>query len=151
MKRLVSESEKATRALGSRLGAAAKPGDLVTLEGPLGAGKTTFAQGFANGAGFRGSVVSPSFGLARRYRVGKKVIHHLDLYRLSGRDLPNLALEEYFEDPAAICLIEWPEVAAVELPADRLSVRLAHVDQTKRSVELAASGPRSRRLLGALK
>lgn len=150
MKRIVLDSEKATRALGMRLGAAARPGDVVTLEGPLGTGKTTFAQGFAKGAGFRGPVTSPSFGLARRYRIGKKVIHHLDLYRATGKDLPNLALEEYFEDMAAICLVEWPEVAAVELPSDRLSVRLTHVDETRRRLEAVASGPRSRRLLRAL-
>lgn len=151
MNRLVSGSEKDTRAVGSKLGSAAKPGDVVTLEGELGTGKTTFVQGFARGAGFRGSVVSPSFGLARRYAAGARVLHHLDLYRLEPRDLPNLALEEYFRDPKAICLVEWPEVASAELPADRLRVRLAHVSPTERRLDLSASGPRSRTLLKALK
>lgn len=149
--RVVSESEAATRSLAAKLGAAGKAGDVVTLEGALGTGKTTFSQGFARGAGFRGSVVSPSFGLARRYRIGNKVIHHLDLYRLSGADLPNLALEEYFDDPAAICLVEWPEVAAAELPKDRLRVKLSHAGESTRRLELAASGPRSRRLLAEAK
>lgn len=143
----MSESEAATRSLAAKLGTSAKAGDVVTLEGPLGSGKTTFTQGFARGAGFRGSVVSPSFGLARRYRIGNKLIHHLDLYRLSGKDLPNLALEEYFDDPDAICLVEWPEVAEAELPKDRLRIRFSHVDDAKRRLELFASGPRSKRLL----
>ena len=93
--------------------------------------------------------MSPSFGLARRYRFRGKTIHHLDLYRVGDRDLPNLGLEEYFDDPAAVCVVEWPEAAAAELPADRLRVRFAHASESARRLRLSASGPRSRRLLGA--
>lgn len=150
MKAVTTASPEATRELGSRLGRAALPGDLLALEGALGSGKTTFVQGFARGAGFRGSVTSPSFGLARRYRAGRRTLHHLDLYRLAGRELANLGLEEYFGDPRAICLVEWPEAGDAELPKDRLRVSFEHVAETRRRLGFKAAGPRSRRLLLAL-
>ena len=143
-------SEDETRELGARLGKAARAGDVFTLEGPLGSGKTTFVQGFARGAGFRGQVVSPSFALTRRYRVRGKTIHHLDLYRLAGSELMNLGLEEYFLDPKAICVVEWPEVAGQEIPADHVRVRFEHVCETSRRLSLSASGARSEKLVKAL-
>lgn len=150
MKAVTTDTERETRALGGALGAAAEPGDVLALLGPLGSGKTTFAQGFARGAGFLGPVVSPSFGLARRYKAGAKVVHHLDLYRLAGRDLANLGLEEYLDDPRGICLVEWPEVAASELPADRLEIRFEHAGERRRRMKFAARGPRARLLLSSL-
>ncbi|MBI4422228.1 MAG: tRNA (adenosine(37)-N6)-threonylcarbamoyltransferase complex ATPase subunit type 1 TsaE [Elusimicrobia bacterium] len=147
---IATASPEETRRLAARLGAAAQPGDVVSLRGPLGSGKTTFVQGFARGAGFKGPVVSPSFGLARRYRAGRRLLHHLDLYRLAGRDLPNLGLEEYFDDPAGICLVEWPEVAEAALPADRLEVRLEHLGEEERRLRFEGRGPRAQRLLRAL-
>ena len=149
MKRIMSASEAETRRLAARLGKAARPGDVLALEGPLGSGKTTFTQGFARGAGFKGAVVSPSFGLARRYKTRALTLHHLDLYRLADRDLPNLGLEEYFGDPKAVCVVEWPEVAARELPADRLTIRFEHAEDGARRLTLSAAGPCSRRLLAA--
>ncbi len=149
MTRVLSESPEQTRKVAARLGAAAEPGDLACLIGPLGSGKTTFTQGFARGAGFRGSVTSPSFGLARRYPAKKATIHHLDLYRLSGKDLPNLALEEYFDDPRGVCVVEWPQVAAGALPKDRLEIRFSHRPDG-RALDFRAKGPRSRRWLGRL-
>lgn len=143
----VTKSEDETRKLGGKIGKAAKAGDVVTLEGPLGSGKTTFVQGFARGAGFRGQVVSPSFALTRRYLVRGKTIHHLDLYRLAGRDLPNLGLEEYFQDPKAICIVEWPEVAGEEIPADHLRVRFEHASETSRRLSFNAAGSRSEKML----
>ncbi len=150
MKAVTSTTEAQTRKLGGALGAAAEPGDVLALLGPLGSGKTTFTQGFARGAGFKGSVVSPSFGLARRYKAGTRFIHHLDLYRLADRDIPNLGLAEYFDDPRGICVVEWPEVAGRELPADRLEIRFEHAGERTRRLRLKAAGPRSKRLLGAL-
>jgi tRNA threonylcarbamoyladenosine biosynthesis protein TsaE len=68
-----------TEALGARLGRLLAPGDLVLLEGELGAGKTTFARGVARGAGFRGRVTSPTFALAPVYRGRRLTVHQLDL------------------------------------------------------------------------
>ena len=82
--------------------------------------------------------------------MGAKTIHHLDLYRLADRDLPNLGLEEYFRDPCAICVVEWPEVAAAEIPPDRVHVRFEHASETTRKLTFSASGTRSGKLLKAL-
>ncbi|MBI4349376.1 MAG: tRNA (adenosine(37)-N6)-threonylcarbamoyltransferase complex ATPase subunit type 1 TsaE [Elusimicrobia bacterium] len=150
MRAVTADTEARTRALGAALGSSAVPGDVLALSGPLGSGKTTFVQGFARGAGFRGAVVSPSFGLARRYRAPTKTIHHLDLYRLADKDLPNLGLEEYFDDPRGVCLVEWPEIAAKALPPDRLEIRFDHAGERRRKLAFRALGGRARRLLRSL-
>lgn len=145
----VTRSEEETRRLGARFGKRARPGDLVLLKGVLGSGKTTFVQGFARGAGYKGKTASPTFGLARLYRAGKVNLHHLDLYRVAARELGNLGLEDYLDDPQGICVIEWPEAAAQSLTPDRLEIAFAHRPDG-RALTLKAMGPRSRRLLGAL-
>jgi len=147
--RLITRTASETMALAARLGRRARALDVVCLAGELGAGKTTFVQGFARGAGFRGRATSPTFGIARNYKARRVALHHLDLYRVGPRDIVNLGLEEYLEDPQAACLIEWPEAARKALPADRLEILFEHRPDGGRSVELRALGPRSRRLLGA--
>ncbi|MBI3547941.1 MAG: tRNA (adenosine(37)-N6)-threonylcarbamoyltransferase complex ATPase subunit type 1 TsaE [Elusimicrobia bacterium] len=146
---LVARGEEETRRIAALVGARSRGGDIVCLEGPLGSGKTTFAQGFARGAGFKGQVASPTFAIARRYKLRRATLHHLDLFRLETKDLPNVALEETFDDAKAICLVEWPEVARRIMPEDRLEVRLSH-EAGARRLFFAASGPRSGRLLAAL-
>ena len=115
-----------TKALAVKFGRRAKPGDVFCLFGQLGSGKTTFVQGFARGAGFKGAVTSPSFGIAREYRMKKMTLYHLDLFRLGGKDIVTFGLEQYLDDPKGICLIEWPEPALWLLPVKRLELRFSH-------------------------
>jgi len=112
-------------ALGRRLAGSLRGGQIVTLTGDLGAGKTTLVRGMLRGLGFAGRVKSPSYGLVESYRVGALDIHHLDLYRLAEPgELDFIGLEE-LPGPDSIVLIEWPERAAGRLPA---ADRELHID-----------------------
>lgn len=138
-----------TEALGARLGRLLAPGDVVLLEGELGAGKTTFTRGVARGAGWRGRVTSPTFALAHVYRGKRLTVHHLDLYRLAQGEEAEVGLEDLLRDPRAAVVVEWPAAGAKSWPKDRLEVRLAHA-KAGRKVALQARGARSRALLGRL-
>lgn len=148
--RLSTAGPEDTRALGRALGAAARPGDVILLVGDLGAGKTTLTQGIAAGAGFKGRVTSPTFGLAREYRGKGVKIYHLDLYRVAENQTGDIGLEEYLYDPRAFCVVEWPAAARAYLPPDRLEVRLEH-RKAGRRLTLKALGPGAKRLLQDVK
>src|SRR4051795_2511067 len=130
----VSESPEQTEAAGAQLAASLKPGDVVLVQGEMGAGKTTFVRGAARALGVTGPVTSPTFTLGNRY-AGEVPIAHLDLHRLdtlAGED-PGL-LDDYV-DPATIAFVEWPEVAEGELEPT-VRVKLAHAGQDRRTVEI---------------
>jgi tRNA threonylcarbamoyl adenosine modification protein YjeE len=113
----------ATRALGARLAAASPAGTLILLRGPLGAGKTTLVEGAVRELG-AGHAASPTFVIAHEYRGGKMPVSHLDLYRLEDpRDVEALDLAAYLRSDG-ITLVEWPERAAEQWPADRIEVEL---------------------------
>lgn len=144
---LVSHSSLHTERLGERLGQAARPGDVIALWGELGAGKTVLARGVASGLGIDPEeVTSPTFIILHEHVMGRMPLFHLDLYRLSTPDLATTGWQETLES-GGVTVIEWPDRAGDELPADRLDVRLEHIAETKRRVVLEATGPRSRALL----
>jgi len=137
-----------TRALGHRLGTQLRRGDLVVLTGDLGAGKTTFTQGLAEGLGVRGPITSPTFVIARVHpsTIGGPDLVHVDAYRLSGgAELDDLDLDASLEE--SVTVVEWGEGLAEILAPDRLEVVLqrsgsdALDDQARRAV-LQGRGPR---------
>ena len=110
------------RAWGERLGAVLRAGDVVVLSGPLGAGKTTMAQGIAAGLGVRGLVTSPTFVVARQHRPGPRGVGltHADVYRLGAdASLADLDLEDVGD---AVLVVEWGENVADQLGAEWLHV-----------------------------
>lgn len=121
-----------TVALGTRLGAALRAGDVVVLSGPLGAGKTVLAKGIAAGLDVEGPITSPTFVLAREHRArrpGAPAMIHVDLYRLldeAGLDLPaeldSLDLDTELDD--AVVVVEWGEGLAERLSQRHLDIRL---------------------------
>lgn len=116
----------ATKALGARLARASRPGAVILLRGPLGAGKTTLVEGFVAALG-AGATASPTFVLARLYRGGQIPVSHLDLYRLDDpTDIDALDLAHYILQDG-VTLVEWPERAPDAWPVDRVEVDLAIV------------------------
>jgi tRNA threonylcarbamoyladenosine biosynthesis protein TsaE len=124
------ETERVAARLAERLG----PGDVVTVSGDLGAGKTTFVRGAARALGVTGPVSSPTFTIGHRYDAPTPVAH-LDLYRVHGIDPEEWGdLEPYFD--GAVAFVEWPEHGGDWLPEPRAVVTLGHVDETHRTVRI---------------
>ena len=131
-----------TRALAAELAPLTVPGDLILLEGGLGAGKTAFVQGFARGLGVDETVTSPTFILVRSYR-GRLPMVHMDVYRLDHmQELVDLGIAEILEEDG-VTLIEWGDVVRPALPGDFLAVRLdPGGTEDERALSMRAVGPR---------
>jgi tRNA threonylcarbamoyladenosine biosynthesis protein TsaE len=127
--------------LGERLATALRAGDLVMLCGPLGAGKTTLAQGIGRGLGVDG-VVSPTFVIARVHRGGALPLVHVDAYRLgSVGEVDDLDLDASLEE--SVTLVEWGEGLVEGLSGDRLEIRISRATEgDERSVEVRGVGQR---------
>jgi tRNA threonylcarbamoyladenosine biosynthesis protein TsaE len=138
---LVSRSPEQTQRLGELLGSALMPGDVLLLDGPFGAGKTTFVQGLASGAGAEGRVTSPSFTLINEYQ-GRLPIHHVDLFRLKQLDLEMEQALEDCEDSDGATVVEWPQLLPVDLREGSLRIDLQVLGDTERSLVLHAEGSR---------
>lgn len=134
---VVSRSADETGALAARLAARLTVGDVVTLAGELGAGKTTFVRAAARALGVTAPVTSPTFTIGHRH-PGAPDVSHLDLYRFDTVSPAEWAdLEPYFE--GAVIFVEWPEAAAALLPPARVAVELRHVALETRLVRLDAA------------
>jgi tRNA threonylcarbamoyladenosine biosynthesis protein TsaE len=125
---LTTSSARETREVASKIAALVEQGDLVLLVGELGAGKTTFAQGFGQALGVVDPITSPTFTLAREYEGQRITMHHLDVYRLERIDeVLDLALPELL-DGTSVTLVEWGDAIIPALPAEYLEVRLEYGD-----------------------
>jgi tRNA threonylcarbamoyladenosine biosynthesis protein TsaE len=137
----LSANESMTRRLGAALGRWLRAGDVVAVQGPLGAGKTRFIQGLAEGLRVTDPVQSPSFVLIQAYPLlsGSR-FYHVDLYRLSEPgEAWALGLWDLLEEPAVIA-IEWPERAAGLIPEPHLHVILSPLEDSGRQVRIEAIG-----------
>jgi len=122
--RIESHSPEETENAAARLARELRPGDVVTVSGELGSGKTTFVRGACRALGVTGPVTSPTYTIGHRYE-GETPVSHLDLYRFDGVSPAEWGdLEPYFED--AVVFVEWPEAAGDDLPSPRVAVRLEH-------------------------
>lgn len=128
-----------TQALGARLAELLRPGDLVILSGPLGAGKTALAQGIGAGLGVDGEVTSPTFVIARIHRGGRVPLVHADAYRLGAvadplGEVDSLDLDASLED--SVTLVEWGEGITEQLSDAYLEVRIDRRDDDSREISL---------------
>jgi tRNA threonylcarbamoyladenosine biosynthesis protein TsaE len=142
-----SRSPEQTRRIGMRLGSEIKAGDVICLQGDLGAGKTTFVQGLAQGWGSIDSVSSPTFVLVNVYRrANGNQLFHLDAYRLESiPEAEELDLDAMLAEGAL--LVEWPERLGNLIPHERLLVTLEHIAEEHRQMLLNARGKRYDELL----
>jgi tRNA threonylcarbamoyladenosine biosynthesis protein TsaE len=146
----LSRSPADTRALAARLGARLAASDLVALRGELGAGKTEFVRGLAQGLGApQEEVASPTFALAHEYQ-GRVTLVHLDLYRLNEippEFLPDL--EDYLGGPQ-VTAVEWAKRLGTLLPPEHVEVFLAITGEAERHITLTGHGPRGEELLAGV-
>lgn len=130
--------EDATLALGAAVALQLRRGDVVTLCGDLGAGKTTLSRGVLQALGHVGPVPSPTFTLVQHYETARLIVAHFDLYRLALRDeIHELGIDDARHDGAV--LVEWPEIMGQDLPANRLNVQFEDAG-IGRSVRITAHG-----------
>jgi tRNA threonylcarbamoyladenosine biosynthesis protein TsaE len=144
---LTTHSPDETRDLGRKLGQLLAPGDLLCLQGDLGAGKTTLTQGIAAGWGSADPVSSPTFVMVNLYRaVDGTPLYHMDAYRIESLpEAAQLGLDDMLAEGALI--VEWPERIEPLLPKERLWLTLTHLSETERQLEISASGTRHETLL----
>ena len=113
---------------GVRLGRQIVPPLVITLEGDLGAGKTTLARAICAGFGVRDEVTSPTFAIVHMYEAPKAPVYHVDLYRLDGpRELQNIGWDDLVQSDALL-LVEWPDRAGDLLPADHVPIQLRYLE-----------------------
>ena len=134
--------------LGKIIGELAYPNLLLTLNGDLGAGKTTLTKGIAIGLGISSIVSSPTFTIMKVYE-GRLTLYHLDVYRIDDSS-SDFELEEYFEDDG-VCVIEWAENVSDLLPDDRIDIDIKDLGDDKRLLTIEASDSRNIELINELK
>jgi tRNA threonylcarbamoyladenosine biosynthesis protein TsaE len=148
---VITSSPEQTWEIGRLLGKLLDAGDTVCLYGDLGAGKTNFAYGIAQGLDVQEQyITSPTFTFVNEYE-GRVPLYHLDLYRLKGPDeLENIGFDEYIESDG-VTVIEWAERAEDELPVENVRVYLTFVDEKSREIGFLGEGERYEKLVAELK
>jgi tRNA threonylcarbamoyladenosine biosynthesis protein TsaE len=130
-----SSSPEETEAVGADIAARLEPGDVVTVSGELGTGKTTLVRGACRALGVDDPITSPTFTIGHRYH-GRVDVSHLDLYRFAGVSAAEWGdLEPYFD--GAVCFVEWPEAGVNVLPPARFAVSLQHGGDSHRRISVA--------------
>ncbi|HEY8435938.1 MAG TPA: tRNA (adenosine(37)-N6)-threonylcarbamoyltransferase complex ATPase subunit type 1 TsaE [Haloplasmataceae bacterium] len=126
-------NEQETIAFGERIGRHLFSGAVITLEGPLGAGKTTLTKGIAKGLDIHQTVNSPTFTIVKEYN-GRLPLYHIDAYRLEDA-FEDLGLEDYFFGEG-VTVVEWPDKISSQIPPAHLKVKIASIDENIRKIEL---------------
>ena len=128
--RLHTKSPEDTKELGAALATLVRSGDVILLAGDLGAGKTTFTQGFGRGLGVTDPITSPTFTLLRHH-PGRLQLLHADVYRLEHlEEISDLSLSELVEEDS-VAVVEWGDKAEAALPADFLEIRIEFTDESE--------------------
>ncbi|WEG15048.1 tRNA (adenosine(37)-N6)-threonylcarbamoyltransferase complex ATPase subunit type 1 TsaE [Pullulanibacillus sp. KACC 23026] len=138
-------STEETMKLAEELSSLLKPGMVLTLEGGLGAGKTTFTKGLAKGLGVQRMVNSPTFTIIKEYQGTQLPLYHMDVYRLDEESGEDLGFDDYFYGDG-ITVVEWPSQIESQLPSERLEIRMERLDDELRQITLIPHGERMQTL-----
>lgn len=138
MPKILTKSAKETQSYAKELAKNYTNGGVIALSGELGAGKTTFAQGFAQGLGISDKIISPTFLIIKQYPLPDKssYFYHIDLYRLENIDLKTSGLEEILSDSSAVVLIEWADKIKENLPENVKKINLNKISQGIHELEI---------------
>lgn len=145
MTKLITNSSQETFDLGIKIGQILEGGEILALQGNLGAGKTCFVQGLAKGLGVNGKVNSPTFNILKVYKISKnikakinpQVFCHIDTYRLRNeKDLLSLGIEEFFNDVKTVTVIEWAEKVKKILPKKTMVIKFKHISENQREISI---------------
>lgn len=129
--RIKSNSEEETMELGRSFARVLEPGDVIALDGDLGAGKTVFTRGFSSEIGVTSHVCSPTFTIVNEYLGGRLPVYHFDTYRLEGPDdFLDSGLDEYFYNEG-VCIIEWSSIIDELLPENVIRIQIRGVGDTR--------------------
>ena len=135
---IITKSAGETRALGERIAGQLQPGDVLLLEGDLGAGKSELTRGIARGLGVTETVTSPSFTILNVYESGRCPLYHFDWDRLEGADeLYELGMDEYLGGDG-IAVIEWPGQCPDAVPENAMRIRLEAAGENERKIDIGA-------------
>lgn len=129
--KIITQSEQETMTVAAKLSALLNPGDVILLEGNLGAGKTTFTKGIAAGIGVKRTVTSPTFTIIKEYE-GQLPLYHMDAYRLKGSD-EDIGFDEYFNGKG-ISVVEWAQFIEDYLPKEVLEIEIKHIEENIREI-----------------
>ncbi|WP_430535598.1 tRNA (adenosine(37)-N6)-threonylcarbamoyltransferase complex ATPase subunit type 1 TsaE [Listeria rocourtiae] len=132
--------ESMTREMAKKIGQKMQAGDVILLEGDLGAGKTTFTKGLAEGLDIPQMIKSPTFTIVREYTKGRLPLYHMDVYRLENTE-DDLGLEEYFEGNG-VSVVEWAHFIEQDIPTNYIRFTLKHVAENERTIEIEPVGAR---------
>lgn len=139
----ILHSADETMKFAARLAEKLRAGDVIALEGDLGAGKTTFTKGLAQGLGVKRTVSSPTFTIVKEYK-GRLPLYHMDVYRLEDT-FEDLGFDEYFHGDG-VTVVEWAHLIKPQLPDELLCIRLYHHGETERKIVLEPIGERYEQL-----
>ena len=132
---MITKSAAETRALGEKLAGRLRPGDVLLLEGDLGAGKSELTRGIAKGLGVTETVTSPSFTILNVYESGRFPLYHFDWYRLeSSEELYELGMDEYLGGDGA-AVVEWPGRCPDAVPESAVRIRMTAAGENERLIE----------------
>ncbi|MBG9587362.1 tRNA (adenosine(37)-N6)-threonylcarbamoyltransferase complex ATPase subunit type 1 TsaE [Cytobacillus firmus] len=135
----ISKKPEDTMGFSEKLGSLLQPGDVLALEGDLGAGKTTFTKGLAKGLNITRNVNSPTFTIIKEYH-GRLPLYHMDVYRVED-SFEDLGFDEYF-DGNGVTVVEWAHLVKEQLPEELLTIYLFHDDHDSRRLVLEPQGRR---------
>ncbi|MCM3413493.1 tRNA (adenosine(37)-N6)-threonylcarbamoyltransferase complex ATPase subunit type 1 TsaE [Metabacillus litoralis] len=134
----ITKSTEDTTMIAINLSKKLESNAVITLEGDLGAGKTTFTKGLAKGLGIKRNVNSPTFTIIKEYHDGRLPLYHMDVYRVEDSD-EDLGFDEYFH-ANGVTVVEWAHLIEEQLPSERLDIKILYVDDTTRTIIMSPKG-----------
>ena len=149
MELFICKNKSDTQELGRLIAKHSFKGEVITLKGQLGAGKTTFSQGFASGLNIKGVINSPTFNIVKCYFDSSIPLYHIDAYRLEDLH-QDLGLEEYIEGDG-VCLIEWAEFIKEVIPDELLKIEIEILENEERVISITPVGNKYIELLKVVK